>query len=120
MHDRAAPATQARDGRNTLLRRKQRWHRPGAVPAMSLHARCEFQSARGTPPTPTVPAPRTAAASGVVDAGLRNRRSSFGKEGGNLVGGDRAFADDAPAHHFVAEVDDGGSDVARRYAAVYD
>src|SRR5258708_26292610 len=46
--------------------------------------------------------------------------SSVGKESRNLISGNRAFANDTPARSFVGEINDGGSDIARRRATVDD
>src|SRR4051812_37356434 len=46
--------------------------------------------------------------------------SSLREEVRDLVGGDGALADDAPALVFVAQVNDGGGDVAWRGASIHD
>src|SRR6202140_5011497 len=63
------------------------------------------------------------ATSSSADAGWRLHRSfvrhsSLSKEAGNFVRGNRAFANDAPARGFVAQIDDGGGHVSRGIAAV--
>src|ERR1035437_9057622 len=46
------------------------------------------------------------------------KRSSLSEEAGYVFGGNRAFANDAPARGFITEIDDGGRHVPRRIASV--
>src|ERR1700687_1939418 len=70
-----------------------------------------------------IPKPTDEATSLSADAGWvlhRSfvRHSSLGKEAGDFVSGNRAFANDAPARGLVAQIDDGGGHVSRRIAAI--
>src|ERR1700684_1682489 len=47
-------------------------------------------------------------------------RSSLREEAGNIVGGNRAFANDAPTRDVIAQIDDGRCDIPRRLAAIDD
>src|SRR5581483_6546408 len=56
----------------------------------------------------------------LVHIGFMIGRSALGKELGNFVGGNGAFANDAPALRFIAQIDNRGGDVPGRSAPVHD
>src|SRR5579864_1497912 len=64
--------------------------------------------------------PASTRPSAAGEAGSQSSSSSLGEEGGDLLGGNGAFADHAPAPLAVAEIDDGGCNLAGRHSAIDD
>src|SRR5258707_10199781 len=106
--------------RNIQPRQRQQWRQPAALPGAMLCRRSECWRRPEKQQRLHLAAPKAAEASGVADAGWQCRPSSFGEEPRDLHRRDCPFADDAPTRYLVAEIDNGGGDVAGGCAAIHD